>query len=196
MRAKGKRVVAFEKVRIVERKKKRSRKKRIKGGRVTSPSMANISCYTADPGRGRSAIKRSGRPTYPLNSKNYPGARMLPSHHRNSLSLRKNSTNDTGYTAFLSFSVSLRSPISSSPYFRGRARLSLCNEYRFTLRITPSARYTERWDVRRDETTQIRIHMSDSSHKTCAIIINLAGFTIHRSPRQINLMYLTYSDIG
>lgn len=89
MRAKGKRVVVFEKVRSVEWKKKRSRKKRIKGGRITSPGMANISCYTVDP--GKSTIKRSGRPTYPLNSKNYSAARMLPSHHRNPLSLRENS---------------------------------------------------------------------------------------------------------
>lgn len=78
-------------MRSVERKKKRSRKKRIKGRRVTSPGMANVSRYTADPGRGRSAIKRSGRPTYPLNSKSHPAARMLPSHYRNPLSLRENS---------------------------------------------------------------------------------------------------------
>lgn len=141
MRAKGKRVVAFEKVRSVERKKKRSRKKRIKGRRVTSSGMANVSRYTADPGRGRSAIKRSGRPTYPLNSKSHPAARMLPSSES---SLIERELADTGYTAFLSFSISLCSPISSSSYFRGRARLSLCNEYRFTLRIAPSERCTER----------------------------------------------------
>lgn len=94
-----------------------------------------------------SIINRTGRPTYPLNSKSYPPATAPPCprrhRHRNSLSFRENPLTTTPATRRFSLSPSPSSrrhldPILFISHSRGRAILSLYSGYRSSLRIASS----------------------------------------------------------
>ena len=136
------------------------------------------------PPRGRSVINWTARPTYPLNSKSHPSyGCYLRHHHRNSLPLRENphGEDDTGYTTFLSFSLSLFSRLHLiSPSLSGTlARLSLYSKYRLTLQI------------RARRIAEIKRHTSRFTYRISRVkhvpLLTLLVITIHISSRHRTL---------